>query len=79
MSVSIHTVITSVETTASYHQGGVFAAAKVHLVERIPWHEALYFVTTTLTTGTPHLQIVPPLHSMMHAVSTANLHTATAA
>lgn len=22
----------------------------VHLVERIPWHEALYFVTTTLTT-----------------------------
>lgn len=25
---------------------------QVHLVERIPWHEALYFVTTTLTTGT---------------------------
>ena len=24
---------------------------QVHLVERIPWHEALYFVTTTLTTG----------------------------
>ena len=27
---------------------------QVHLVERIPWHEALYFVTTTLTTGTQY-------------------------
>lgn len=26
-------------------------ALQVHIVERIPWHEALWFVTTTLTTG----------------------------
>ena len=25
-------------------------ASMVHLLERIPWHDALYFVTTTLTT-----------------------------
>ena len=23
---------------------------QVHLTERVPWHQALYFVTTTLTT-----------------------------
>lgn len=27
------------------------ACTQVHIVERIPWHEALWFVTTTLTTG----------------------------
>lgn len=26
------------------------SASAVHLAERMPWHEALYFVTTTLTT-----------------------------
>lgn len=35
---------------------------QVHLVERIPWHEALYFVTTTLTTGT-----------LEHAIQSAQL------
>jgi hypothetical protein len=26
------------------------SASLVHLMEKIPWHDALYFVTTTLTT-----------------------------
>ncbi len=26
------------------------SASLVHAVERLPWHDALYFVTTTLTT-----------------------------
>ena len=42
-------------------------AAQVHLVERIPWHEALYFVTTTLTTGAP---CVPALSA---ACNTSNV------
>lgn len=28
----------------------VTSASLVHAVERLPWHDALYFVTTTLTT-----------------------------
>ena len=39
--------------------------AQVHLVERIPFHDALYFVTTTLTTvGYGDIVAVSPLQEL---------------
>ena len=48
--------------------------AQVHLVERIPWHEALYFVTTTLTTGNLSTNGGACLCFVTSTRTTGNLH-----